>query len=147
MSTSAKPSKDEEPGQQGQYYHCNCHHLMVLYQNRLTYHSDDGGLWYVSTLQCFEAGEGILIKAGYFYLHWITLNYLPIFCTQSDNLFNTVSRDDHFCIQLYPHFQHIHTRWFDFASWVMILAVAVDGNAEECNTLQFDRCSAKWNVV
>ena len=119
---------------------------MVLYQNRLTYQSDDGGLWYVSTLHCFEAGEGILIKAGYFYLHWITLNYLPIFCTQSDNLFNTVSRDDHFfypTLSLFPTYTHsmIWFCIFGHDSW------AVDCNAEQCNTLQFDSCSEKWNVV
>ena len=34
-----------------------------------------------------------------FSAHWITLNYLPVFCTLSDNLFNacTLSQDDTFC--------------------------------------------------
>ena len=38
-----------------------------------------------------------------FSAHWITLNYLPVFCTLSDNLFNacTLSQDDTFCFQAF----------------------------------------------
>ena len=38
-----------------------------------------------------------------FSAHWITLNYLPVFCTLSDNLFNacTLSQDDAFWFQAF----------------------------------------------
>ena len=38
-----------------------------------------------------------------FSAHWITLNYLPVFCTLSDNLFNacTLSQDDTFCFRAF----------------------------------------------